>query len=300
LILASIVSLAVTSCETTIDPTLEKADPVLVVDAWLNNKPGAQTIIISQTQPYFDNGNPTGLAGAVVQVTNLADGRVLNFTPVAGKAGTYAWQPGANEVVGQPGDVFELLVRMGSDEYTSVTYMGRVPQIDSIAFTFEPANAFFPDSYVGEFWATDPPGPGDTYWIKTFKNDTLLLRPSEINIAFDAGFSAGGNFDGVPFITPIRRGINPFNTDANNMVLSPYQPGDSVYVEINSISIPAFDFLTQVTIQTDRPGGFSELFAAPIANVSSNITHRTDRSKKVVGFFNVASVAGNGARVKAR
>ena len=31
-------------CETVINPELQKADPMLVVDAWVNTKPGAQRI----------------------------------------------------------------------------------------------------------------------------------------------------------------------------------------------------------------------------------------------------------------
>jgi hypothetical protein len=173
-----------------------------------------------------------------------------------------------------------------------------VPQIDSISFIFEEANAFFPDSYQAEFWATDPIGSGDTYWIKAYKNDTLLLKPGEINIAYDAGFSAGGNLDGVTFISPIRRGINPFDVDEDDAPISPYDEGDSVFVEIHSISPAAFNFLNQVVIQIDRPGGFSELFASPLANVSTNINNVNPKGKQVVGFFNVAAISTAGKRLR--
>ncbi len=43
--------------------------------------------------------------------------------------------------------------------------------------------------------------------------------------AYDAGFSAGGLADGVVFITPIRRGINPNDQDANDEPLSPFVIG---------------------------------------------------------------------------
>ena len=64
-------------------------------------------------------------------------------------------------------------------------------EIDSITFRFEKGNSFFPDSYFGQLYARDFTGPGDTYWIKTWKNGTFLNKPNEINIAYDAGFSAG-------------------------------------------------------------------------------------------------------------
>lgn len=288
---------AMMSCENVIDPKLQEAGPVLVVDAWLTNADGPQIIRLTRTQPYFDTRKLSGVAGATVSVTNTTSGARYDFVPTE-TTGEYTWLPTLpNEKIGQAGDGFDLRVQVGSETFVSSTRMGRAPAIDSITFAFEPAGPFFPDSYVGEFWATDPPGKGDAYWIKAFKNDTLLLRPGEINIAFDAGFSEGGNFDGVTFITPKRRGINPQDFSEDDLPLSPFDIGDSVYVEIHSISKEAFNFLNQVVIQINRPGGFAELFAAPLANVSTNINNQNPSGSSVVGFFNVAEVTGAGKRL---
>lgn len=286
-----------TSCETIINPTLEDAEPVLVVDAWLNNNPMEQIIKLSQTQPYFDNTTPVGVSSAVVTVKNETDGRTFVFNE-EGTTGNYKWIPSSpTDSIGKYQDVFSLQVQVGADEFLATAKLGRAPRIDSINFRFEEGNSFFPDYYLGSFWATDPTGPGDTYWIKAYRNDTLLLKPSDINTAYDAGFSAGGNIDGVTFITPIREGISPFDTDDDGNLLSPYNIGDSVYVEIHSISLQAFTFLAEVQVQTDRPGGFAELFSSPFANVSTNIVNANPNGKKAVGFFNVGAIKGLGARL---
>ncbi|MFM7329583.1 MAG: DUF4249 domain-containing protein [Bacteroidota bacterium] len=286
------------SCETIIDPELESADPVLVVDAWINNRPEAQVIMLTRTQGYFDTAPLTGVVGAQVKVTNTTTNEVFLFTPAA-TPGEYVWEPeGIGESIGVTGNKFSLQVIAGGQEYRSTATLGRVPAIDSITFTFQPGGSFFPDSYIAEFYAVDPPGKGDTYWIKAWKNDTLLLRPSEINVAFDGGFSEGGNIDGVNFITPIRQAINPAVTDKDGRPLSPYVIGDSVYVEIHSITRQAFDFLNQVAIQTDRPGGFSELFAAPMSNVGTNIVNANPTGEIAIGFFNVSTIAAAGKRLK--
>ena len=60
---------------------------------------------------------------------------------------------------------------------------------------------------------TDLPGLGNTYWIKATKNGTLLNKPRELNLAYDAAFAKGSNFDGYTFIQPIRNGINPNEVD---------------------------------------------------------------------------------------
>lgn len=72
--------------------------------------------------------------------------------------------------------------------------------------------------------------------------------------------------------------------------------GDSVYVEIHSISNDAYFFMNQVIIETTREGGFGALFATPLANVSTNIVPNNP-SISVVGFFNIATVTSGGARL---
>lgn len=295
LFLLGVPFLALTSCEDEISPALEPADPILVVDAWLNNKPETQHIRLMVTQSYFDNTTPPPVSGATIAVSD-DEGKVYNFSESATQ-GDYIWTPVSGESFGSIGRKYKLSINVNGEEYESYSSMGRVPVIDSLTLTFEEENAFQLDSYIAEFWSTESPGPNDTYWIKAWKNGVLLNKPNEINLAYDAGFSAGGNFDGVTFITPKRRGINSFETDDNTgKALSPYEPGDSVHVEIHSITLQAFNFMNEVIIQTDRPGGFSELFATPLSNVSTNIVNVTDKNKQVLGFFNTAAVSQIGRR----
>ncbi len=283
------------SCEEVIHPELEKADPVLVIDAWLNDAAGAQQITLTRSQPYFDNSLPSGVSGAVVTVTDQ-NNKVYAFGEA--KPGTYQWTPAGNEVFGQVGNTYKLSVQVGSETFISEAKMGGAPAIDSITFFLEPAGQFFDDLYHAQFWATDTPNPNDTYWIKTFKNGAQLLKPNEIITAYDAGFSKGVDFNGVTFIYPIRTAINPYDEDKDGKILSPYTVGDSVYVQIQSITEAAFNFLNEVRIQTDRPGGFGELFATSLANVSTNITNTNARGSAVLGFFNVGAVTGLGRKFK--
>ena len=295
-------SAALVSCETKIDPLLEKVDPVLVVDAWLTNKPGTQTIILTQTQQYFDSDTPPPVTGAVVTVTDNRN-KKFQFGEDLSKPGYYNWKPIGNELIGVVGTSYKLTIQAGSESYSAESHMGPTTPVDSVTFKKNEPTQQNPDFYRGQFFAKDVVGKGDTYWIRTYKNGVLLTKPSDINIAYDAGFDAGGNFFSVPeklvdFIPPIRGRINPNDKDANDKALSPYIPGDSVYVEIHSITVAAFEYLTQVSQQTNRPGGFSELFARPIDNVSTNIFNDNPKGKKAVGFFNVAAVSGRGQRFK--
>ncbi len=294
---AALIIISAVACETKINPELQYADPILVVDAWLNNKPGNQIILLTKTQSYFDNTLPPVVAGALVSVTDN-DGMIFSFNEEPVNSGIYIWKPISNEVFGTIGNSYTLNVQAEGEVYKATSKMGGSAPLDSIILKKNEPTQINPDFYRAQFYAKDLKGIGNTYWIRTYKNGILLNKPSDINVAYDAGFSAGGSFDGITFIPPIRGRMNPNDKDANDKAVSPYVPGDSVYVEIHSITNDAFYYLQQVSIQTNRPGGFSELFARPIANVPTNIVNLNTTGKKALGFFNVAAVFGKGQKFK--
>jgi len=280
------------SCEDVINPALENAEPILVVDAWINNLPDSQKIILTRTQPYFQNILPPAVAGATVTITD-EEGTVFSF--LENKPGEYVWVP-SGDGFGTIGFNYTLAIQISGETFVAESRMGQAPTVDSITFFVQEGNQFFDDLYQAEFWAKDLAEPDNAYWVKFYKNGIHQNKPSEIITAYDAGFSKGGSFNGIDFIPPIRRAINPFDTDENDVFLSPYQVGDSVSVQIHAVTEAAFNFLNEVSIQTNRPGGFGELFSTPLANVSTNIRNTNAEGSKVVGFFNVGAVSGLGRK----
>jgi hypothetical protein len=282
-------------CEDIVEVDVKDAPPAIVIDAWINDKRETQTIKISSTQGYYDNNEPIGIPGAEVVITD-SKGGVFEFRDTFN--GDYVWNPSAsNFEIEDYGTTYNLEIRLNGTTYTATSSLNRVPNVDSIKFTFkEEQSVFQPAGYYAEFVATDFKGPGDTYWIKAFKNGALLNNPFDLNIAYDAGFNAGGNIDGFVFIQPIQDGVTPLNDELD--AIDPYVLGDSLYVEIHSITNEAFYFLQEVQIQTQRDGGFDEVFAEPFQNVGTNITAQsTNGEAKVVGFFNVSSVSGRGMKL---
>ncbi len=297
LIIIVCIGIVLGACEDQINPALEEVDSVLAVDAWITNQPVEQVIRLSSTQPYFDTvASP--VTGASVQVSG-SGGDTYTFLEDEREAGAYYWTPPVTgQGFGTVGETYRLQIDANGQSYTSTTQLNPVPPIDSITYELVEANAFFPETYIAEFWAIDLPEEGNAYWIRTYRNGALLNRPDEIALAYDAGFTRGGNFNATVFAQPIRTSINPIDGDGDGNFLPSYNRGDSVYVELHSISDAAFDFLNQVAIQTNRPGGFAELFANPIANVSTNITNTDPNGPAAVGFFNVAAVSGLGTRIR--
>jgi len=281
-----LLSLVLLACEKDIRPDLGEPLNSIVIDAWLNDVDSIQHIAITRSQSYFENEFPSKITGAIVWITD-SEGDRYDFEE---GDSTYIWVGNAGEVIGKSDRFYQLSALIDGVLYESISGMGRAPQIDSIKFSYRPSDAVIEQEfYFAEFFARDFVGTGDAYWIKTWKNEQYLDKPAEINIAFDAGFSAGGAVDGLIFIQPIRNAINPFDQDEEDNFLPPYQVGDSITVEIHSINLDTFNFLAQVLVQTNRAGGFAALFAQPLANVSTNIFSSDGSKEKVVGFFNVGA-----------
>ncbi len=291
------------SCDDVIDVDTGTTEAILNVDAWINNKSETQTISLTLTQDYFDNKSlPPAVSGASVTVTDEA-GQVYIFQEdTLSRDGAYRWRPQSNETIGSVGTRYTLTVYYKSEVFIATSQMERVPPMDSITFSKQDdlgGPQSDEDFYQAEFWAKDIAGKGDTYWIRTYKNGSLLNKSSELNIAYDAAQSAGSEFDGVTFITPVRTGINANDEDEDGMRVSSIDPGDSVYVEIHSVTEASFNYLNEVITQTDRSGGLSELFmSTPLSNVSSNVVNLDGNGSPVVGFFNVAAVSGLGKKFR--
>ncbi|MCF0059102.1 DUF4249 domain-containing protein [Dyadobacter sp. CY356] len=295
-----LISLSVLLCACEDEVTLDtgSAEPILNIDAWINNKAETQIINLTLTQDYFDNDNlPPVASGAKVQITDQ-DGKVFEFIEDStSRTGAYRWEPVNGQVLGVVGNSYILEVSYKGNVYTASSTMKRVPPVDSMTLSFEEGSGMIDDMYRAEFWGSDFAGKGDTYWIRAYKNGRLLNKPSEITTAYDAGTSSGSGFDGVTFITPVRLGANANDLDDDDRPKSPLVNGDSIYVEIHSINLSAFQYLAEVVTQADRQGGISELFtSSPLANVSTNIKNKSAGSAAVVGFFNVAAVSGRGKK----
>jgi len=280
------------SCEDNIYPELEQAEPQIVIDAWINNTQSPQYIRITETLPYFDSLSDAGIGNATVYIIDNEDDTRYDFSEKY--PGVYEWIPSPEHPqIGKVMNSYNLFVEIGEKVYTSSSLLNRVPEIDSIVFSYK-EESIYPEGYYAQFYANDIIGPGDTYWIKAYKNGSFLNKPSEINLAFDAGFAAGSNIDGISFMELIREFINPHDTDASGDELPSFMPGDSVFVEIHSINYEAFTYMSELLIQTDRPGGFAELFSVPLANVPTNIVNIDTGGPKAIGFFNMSAVSSMG------
>ncbi len=285
------------ACQDVISIDLNDGETQLVVDAWINDKPETQVIKLRQTSPYFEAVASPIVRGATITVTD-SDGLVFPFSDEDGD-GNYTWEPPTGTTFGSIGKEYQLLIQLDGVEYTSSSKMNRIMPVDSIIMEDREKELGRPAGLYGNFYARDLVGLGDAYWIKTFKNGNYLNKPQEITIAYDAGLSVGAQVDGLILIPPIRENMNRIpdsGSDATDDAdTPPWAVGDSVLVEIHSLTEEAFYYLERARVQLTL--GDATIFAEPPANIPTNIL-TTNADENPRGFFNVSAVSSLGIKVE--
>jgi hypothetical protein len=263
-----------TSCEDVIQVKLDQGQPLVTIDAFINDMRSVQKVRLTYTDNYFSQKPNEPVTGASVQVRDLNTG--IDYTFLDNNNGDYLFTPIDTFRVGHN---YELKVTHQGTVYTSTSRMNRTTAVDSIIAEYKEGGGFSGSEpgYDMAFLGFDIPGDTvDYYWIKSYRNGVFFNKGGDINICADAAFGAGA--DGFPFITPIAQGITPFGER--------FKQYDVCRVEIHSINLETYNFLTQVQTQTTNSG----LFATSPENVKTNIKNTTSDKTKVVGWFCMSAV----------
>ena len=282
LLALTLTSVGLSSCEDVIDLKTETGPTRLVVDGWITDQPGPQTIRLTLSAGYFDNKPAAIATGAEVVVTD-DKGTLFPFRYMPEKK-VYQWTPPRDSVkLGRVGGSYTLKISYEGEEYVASNEIKRVPPIDSLSYKQEKLPIKPPEGpqegYIAEFYARDFIGLGDTYWIKPLKGGKLNgTDASAISLAFDGAFSAGSPSDGLIFIQPLRQSIT-----VNRL----FSAGDTVGVELHSLTLETYYFLLQVR-QESANGG---IFAVPPANIPTNIYTVRPNGKRALGFFGASAVS---------
>lgn len=262
------------SCEDVIQVKLDEGDPMVTIDAFINDMQSQQTVRLTYTDPYFSQKPNQPITGATVNLKDLSTGMDYAFSD--NNNGDYVWTPTDTFRVGHE---YELTVTHQGIAYKSSTRMNRTTRVDTLVSEFREGGGLgnAEQGYKFAFLGFDPPGDTiDYYWIKSYRNGVFFNKGGDINICANAAFGEGA--DGFPFITPIAESITPFG--------EVFQKFDVCRVEIHSINLETYNFLTQVFTQTTNSG----LFATSPENVKTNITNTTNDKVKVVGWFCMSAV----------
>lgn len=277
------------SCEDKVDISkkLESGKVALAVEAILTNNPEKQAVKLTTTQYYFDNSGPKMAKGATVMVTDLVSQTQYSFPEQ--EEGIYL-SPFDGDSIFRVGREYQLTITYNNETYVAYSKMNRIVPIDSIKF--EQAEDGFgtviKDRFNAEFFATDPLGIGDRYWVRSYKNDVRNTKPSFIGLGYDANLGPSGVADDMVFTLPLRQFfINEQDTDDK------WKEGDKVTVELYSITNEAAFYLNEVVTQSSlgTGGAIGSLFTPPPANVSTNIKNTNEAGSTAVGFFCTSAVS---------
>ena len=280
-------ALSLSSCEDVIDLAgITNVSSMLVVDGNVTDVSTEQTITLTQSQDYFTNTPAKPVLGATVTVTDN-DGNIFTFTDLKGD-GKYVWTPTtAIPKIGQVGKTYTLKITANGETYQAVSALKRVPTIDSIAYEYgddrlnqrDDDKGYPKVGYDAQFYARDFTGIGDCYRIIAYKNGKVLEVSNTVAIAYDAAIQkSNGAADGLVFSLPVRSTISP----------QLYSEGDTIKVELRSITEGHFDFWTQARLEVNNGG----LFSRPSANIPTNVNNvNAASSKKAIGWFGTSAVS---------
>lgn len=269
--------LSIVSCENVIQVKLDKGDPIITIDAFINDMRSQQKVRLTFTDGFFSQTPNKAVIGATVQLKDLTSGISYNFIDNAN--GNYVYEIGVNDTIGKIGHNYELKVIYQGEVFTSTSRLNRSTKVDSIGRSFNgpPDITGDDDEFSLAFLGFDVPGDTtDYYWIKSFKNGVFNGRGGDINVCVDGAFGEGA--DGFVFITPISEGITPLDNK--------FKKNDLCRVEIHSINLETYNFLIQVRTQTTNSG----LFATNPENIRTNIKNESNTKTKVIGWFCMSSV----------
>ena len=265
------------SCENVVQVKLDEGEPIITIDAFINDMRSQQKVRLTFTDGFFSQSPNKAVTGASVQLKDITTG--INYTFTDNSDGNYVYNLTPADTIGRIGHTYELMVSYQGDVFTSTSRLNRTTKVDSIGRSFNgPPNINGnDDEFSLAFLGFDVPGDTtDYYWIKSFKNGVFNGRGGDINVCIDGAFGAGA--DGFVFITPISEGITPFDNK--------FKKFDLCRVEIHSINLETYNFLLQVQQQTTNSG----LFATNPENVRTNIRNESNSKTKVVGWFCMSAV----------
>lgn len=251
-ILTALLAFTLASCTKEIDLELDTAEPRLVVEGLLTDNVEPYTIKLTQTTPYFQQGEHY-ITGALVMITdNAGNVDTLTYTD----AGIYST---LTDRQGVPGNTYTLTVVHDGQTYTGVSTMPMRVELDTVGFVYNEGSTFQEEGYICSANFQEPAGIANYYRIKFYRNDTLQIEPFKYFVVDDEFVE--GNY--ITSFTPYT-----------------YQTNDTCKVELLSIDKQYYMFLTALSTQAQATGGpFDPIPSNPPSNISN----------KALGFFGTAT-----------
>ena len=253
------------ACTDVVDIETDESTRSLNVYGLISDTTGV-AVTLTLTTSYFDQGvNPPindasvflfedGVSVGQLNPTGAEGKYVLDYKGILGKS--YHVEivvPDSYDLPVNWASTPELLTRVFQPDSFSYQYLDR---------TTNPS--VFEEGFYSLLYFTEPSGVGDNYRIRRWLNDSLFTQDFFIfSDEFFDGATFGGPFPGIT-------------------IYGPLETGDTMNVEISSISDSYFSYLSLIIEQVFQIGG---PFDPPPSPIVGNIYNMDDPKEYGYGYF---------------
>jgi hypothetical protein len=255
-----------TSCEK--DVVIDLADisgKYVIVDANIVNDGTTQWIRLTRSSSYYEVTTGEPVSGAEVLINDGELNYVFIESHVDSLKGFY-FNSGISSRMTRIN--YTLNITTDDNEYYAESKLWPVPTLDSVSVKINPFSELgFGDEKIYDIIAhfEDLPKGGNHYLFNLYINRNLrTVRPTEKGPVSDVNLEE--------YVS-----LSVINLNAKD-----FSPGDTLTLEIRSISKEMFDFYNTFFFQTDLSG--NPFAGAPPANIPTNL------SEGARGFFQVSRV----------
>ena len=240
----------IVGCEKEVDIKLNEVDPSYVIEGWITDAPGPYDFKVTKTGTYLGTGAEDFVSGAQLI---LKDDMGTVDTLVQTRPGWYE----TTHIRGELQHNYFLEVKIGDAEFKAQNYLPRINDILGTGSEYNDTIVFGAGYYVG-LLALEAAGIGDFYQFRFWRNDSLYNGISDLLVTDDR--LVDGQLS--PFLYPY-----------------PTEVGDTIVVEVRSLSQTSYDFF--VTLFQQASGG------GPFGTLPNNLSTNFDNG--AYGWFGAAA-----------
>ncbi len=243
------------SCEEVITIDLNSADPKIVIEGTVTDRPGPYTVTITKTTDYYNPGSYPPVSGAQV---SIRDDKGFSEQLHETTNGIYQ----TVNLQGTSGRTYTLTVIAEGQTYSAVSFMPQPTEIDSLFYEKSEGGIRHKDKegYDLILRFTDEPGVEDYKRIKIYRNGNLQ----------DGYFLYNGR-------------LSDGNEIEYDRIHADFEFNDFVFVELLSIDKTTYEYYSTMSNATASSGGNKIQTKIP-ANPNSNL------SGDALGYFGAFTV----------
>lgn len=239
---------------------LQNADPRLVVEGWITNKPGPYYILLTKSkigafatpdQSYINNSELVKDASVIIsddsgQIDTLKFIQANDNSDPRDK-----WFHGyykTSKLKGIPSHTYVLKIKVWGKEFEASAYMPPVPEIDSLRYSMKIAEKDGAQYYVPLLNFKEPQGTQD-YYLVQLKNE---FSPYLVVNTAIWQYSIFSDILMNPYVSNLNISLG---TNPRGITYPIYHEGDSIYVALSSLTKEGYYYYKAILEQFENDGG---------------------------------------------